>query len=144
MVESQENFPKAALWRRFAAMVYDSVLLFAVLWLAGIVVYPITQGQSSPAYSLYLFTVMFLYFGWQWRHGGQTLGMKTWRVQLRPISDQPVTWWQTLVRFMISVVSLLAFGLGFFWSLWDAQRRTWHDYVSNTQLVVLPKDYYRM
>ncbi len=144
MVESQENLPKAALWRRFAAMVYDSVLLFAVLWLAGIVVYPITHGQNSPVYNLYLFVVMFLYFSWQWRHGGQTLGMKTWRVQLRAVSDQPVTWWQTLVRFMISVVSLLAFGLGFFWSLWDAQRRTWHDQVSNTQLVVLPKDYYRM
>lgn len=139
MVESQENLPKALLWRRFAAMVYDSVLLFAVLYFAGLVAYPITQGQSSPAYSLYLFVVMFLYFGWQWRHGGQTLGMKTWRVQLRPTEAKPVTWWQTLIRFMISWVSLLAFGLGFFWSLWDEQRRTWHDYVSQTQLVVLPK-----
>jgi uncharacterized RDD family membrane protein YckC len=65
--------------------------------------------------------------------------MKVWRLQLQSISGQPLSWQQILVRFLIGIVSWLAFGLGFFWAIVDKQHRTWHDQVSDTCVVLLPK-----
>jgi uncharacterized RDD family membrane protein YckC len=152
MTEAVEILAKVTLWRRFAVIVYDSILLFVVLYLAGALafgaMYWVWNEEAalnlpqSPFYSLYLFAVMFVYFGWQWLHGGQTLGMKTWRVQIRPLSQPRLTWGQVLLRFLVAWLSFAAFGLGFLWSLWDAERRTWHDIASNSALVMLPKDFY--
>jgi uncharacterized RDD family membrane protein YckC len=152
MSEGAETLVKAALWRRFAVIVYDSILLFVVLYLAAVFAFAAMYWvwneaaalslQQSPFYRLYLFAVMFFYFGWQWQHGGQTLGMKTWRVQIRPLNQPRLTWGQMLTRFLIAWVSFATFGLGFLWSLWDAERRTWHDIASRSVLVVLPKDFY--
>lgn len=138
-IESDSVKPMTAhLWRRMAAILYDSILVFAVLYFAGLVAYPLTQGDSSsPFYSLYLGVVIYVYFAWQWQQGGQTLGMKTWRICLRSTNDKPLTWWRMMVRFMVAVFSFFAFGLGFLYSLRDANRHTWHDKASETELIVL-------
>ncbi|OUD13354.1 hypothetical protein TPSD3_10885 [Thioflexithrix psekupsensis] len=120
-----------------AAILYDSILVFAVLYFAGLVAYPITQGDSSSSfYSLYLGVVIYVYFAWQWQYGGQTLGMKTWRIRLRATNDKPLTWWRMLVRFMVAVFSFFVLGLGFLHSLWDDNRHTWHDKASETELIM--------
>jgi uncharacterized RDD family membrane protein YckC len=129
----------ANLLRRFAAIFYDSLLLFAVLFNAAALVYPLTHGKISFAFRIYLLLVCFFYFVWSWLHGGQTLGMKVWRLQLQTISGQPLSWQQTFVRFLTAMVSWLVFGLGFFWAIVDKQHRTWHDRVSDTCVVLLPK-----
>ncbi len=129
----------ANLYRRFAAIFYDSLLLFAVLFVAAALVYPLTHGEISFAFRVYLLLVCFFYFAWPWLHGGQTLGMKVWRLQLQSISGQPLSWQQTFVRFLTAMVSWLAFGLGFFWAIVDKQHRTWPDRISDTCVVLLPK-----
>jgi uncharacterized RDD family membrane protein YckC len=129
----------ANLLRRFAAIFYDSLLLFSVLFVAAALVYPLTHGEINFAFRIYLLSICFFYFASPWLHGGQTLGMKVWRLQLQSISGQPLSWQQILVRFLIGIVSWLAFGLGFFWAIVDKQHRTWHDQVSDTCVVLLPK-----
>jgi uncharacterized RDD family membrane protein YckC len=127
------------LLRLFMAIFYDSLLLFSVLFLAAALAYPITHGQVSLLFRIYLLTICFFYFAWPWLHGGQTLGMKAWRIQLQSNKNKPITKQQVLLRFSMAIVSWMALGMGFFWAIVDKQRRTWHDWVSDTYLVFIEK-----
>ena len=130
------------LLRRLASITYDGLLLFSVLFLATAIVLPLNAGRAIPAhqplYDAYLLGVSFAYFGWFWTHGGQTLGMKAWRVRLRSVPGPPVSWWQALARFSGAIVSWLPLGMGFWWCLLDPTRCAWHDRWSRTRLVHEP------
>lgn len=118
-------------------MVYDGLLLIG-LWMiaAAAVVIPLGSevSASNPLFQLYLMAIAWLYFAISWR-GGQTLGMKAWRIRIRG-QQQPLTWLATLVRFVVALASIGCLGLGFAWSLLHPQRKTWHDLASGTWLVV--------
>jgi uncharacterized RDD family membrane protein YckC len=79
------------------------------------------------------------YFVISWRRGGQTIGMRAWRLRVVRSDGRPLDTRQALVRFGISLLSLAAVGLGFFWALIDAQNRTWHDIAAETLVVRLEK-----
>lgn len=72
--------------RRLLGMVYESLLLFGVLFLAGYLFSALTQQHSGLMYrhamQAWLFVVLGAYFVWFWTHGGQTLAMKTWKIRL--------------------------------------------------------------
>lgn len=138
------TLPRAPLIRRLAAIAYDAFLLFGVLFLASLLALPFTaddaQRAHHPLFSVYLFVVSFIFFGWFWTHGGQTLGMRAWRVRVvRHDNGGTITWWQASLRFLVATLSWLMLGTGFLWSVFDKERRTWHDIYSETVLVVLPK-----
>ena len=38
------------------------------------------------------------------------------------------------------MISLLPFGLGFFWQLVDKERLAWHDRISKTRLIYYPRE----
>lgn len=123
-------------------MSYDGLVLFAVLFAATVVVLPLNRGQAfaphNVAYTIYLLAVSFVYFGWFWTHGGQTLGMRAWGVRLVGQSEDRVSWRQSLVRYLTALVSLAPLGLGFLWAVFDRESRAWHDHASGTRLVVQP------
>ena len=78
------------------------------------------------------------FFSWFWMHGGQTLGMKAWRMQLRNHDGGPVQWHQAILRYLTAWVSWLSI-VGMLWCVVDAQRRSLQDIVSRTELVVQPR-----
>lgn len=125
-------------FRHLAIIVYDSLLLLALLFLATAIVLPFNSGEafSSSQYffPLYLLSVCFLFYGWFWTHGGQTLGMKTWKIKVLTFDYQPMTWWQALKRFITAIISWLLLGMGFLWKLIDKKHYTWHDRLSKTAL----------
>lgn len=127
------------LFRRLMIMLYDAVVIVALLMAAAAV--PMLFGMANytaakdPAYTLYLITVWFLYLGWCWRKGGMTLGMRAWRVCIENELGNRPSWKQCLVRFLASLLSAFLAGLGFAWSLFDSDRRTWHDVMSRTRLL---------
>ena len=131
--------PPARLARRLAAAAYDMLLLAAVLFFATVPAVALRGGHAvaprSPLFTLYLLAVAWFYFAWQWRRGGQTLGMKTWRIALRADDGGPIAWRQTLVRYAGAILSWAALGLGFLAALRDPSCRTWHDRWSRTRLV---------
>ena len=130
---------QAGLLRRLAAGFYDLLLLASVLFLATALALPITHGKAvepgNTLFNLYLLTVSFGYYGYFWCHGGQTLGLRAWKVKVIGINGQPVGRHQAFIRFIIGTVSFLAFGLGFVWSLYDKNGLTWHDRASKTLVV---------
>jgi uncharacterized RDD family membrane protein YckC len=89
---------------------------------------------------LYVAACPFLFYGWFWTHGGQTLGMRAWRIKALQVNGEPMTWRRSIVRVMAAHLSLLVLGLGYLWMLVDRERLTWHDRLSNSRLVLLTRD----
>jgi len=71
--------------------------------------------------------------------GGQTVGMKPWRLRIVGADGGPIGFRRALLRFAVALVSLAALGLGFLWCLIDRERRAWHDIAAGTLLVRLEK-----
>jgi len=140
-----DNPPEpASLLRRLAALFYDSLLLLAIWFIATAILLPLTGGEAiqanNPLLSTYLLFISFFFYGWFWIHGGQTLGMRTWRLQLRNLRPGPVTWLQALLRFIVALPAGLLLGLGYLWMLVDKQKLTWHDRYSETCIVQLKEN----
>lgn len=76
-----------------------------------------------------------LYATWSWRRGGQTLGMRPWRIAVTGDDVQPPSLPSLWVRYAVASVSLGLAGLGFWWALIDRDRLTWHDRASGTRMI---------
>ncbi len=134
------------LLRRFAAMLYDSLLLSGVL-LAAVTLATLPLGllwgvELDPAHALfqlYLLAVIVLFFVYFWIRGGQTLGMRAWRLRVLRDDGAPLTLRDALLRLLYASFSWLALGAGFLWALFDQDGLTWHDRASRTRLVLLKK-----
>jgi uncharacterized RDD family membrane protein YckC len=74
-----------------------------------------------------------------WRRGGQTLGMRPWRLKVVATDSLPPTWRALWLRYAVGTLSLLLGGLGFWWAWVDRDKLAWHDRVSRTRMVRLPK-----
>lgn len=137
---------QARLPRILGAIFYDTIIVFAIIFVAA-QWFPLLseQHQTMPAIvifkQIYVLGIIFLYFAYSWRRGGQTIGMKSWRLRLQnsETKEQEISWRQCLIRYSVSIFSWLLAGLGFLWILFNAQHRSWHDLASGTRLIVLPK-----
>jgi uncharacterized RDD family membrane protein YckC len=100
--------PPAAIARRLASMVYEGVLLFGVLMVAGLIYGVATQQRHAlvGAHGLQavLFLVLGVYFVTFWSRGGQTLAMKTWHVRLTRADGGPVSPRRAAARYLLSWV----------------------------------------
>lgn len=128
-----------SLSRRFLAIFYDSLLLASILFFGTAILLPLTGGEAIPAgnvfYALYLGSLSYAYFAWQWVHGGQTLGMRAWHVALTRLDDGPPGWGEASLRFLLALLSWLPAGFGFFWARFDRDGLALHDRLSKTRLV---------
>jgi uncharacterized RDD family membrane protein YckC len=79
------------------------------------------------------------FFGVFWMKSGQTLGMQAWRIKLVPSAGNELTFGRVVTRCGAALLSAACFGLGYAWCLVDRRGRTWHDTLSGTELVLLPK-----
>lgn len=133
----------APLWRRLLAALYDGLLLVAI-WMAAdllaVVGGDLLGLRPGPAFiRAYLLGLSFLFFGWFWCHGGQTLGARAWRLQVRRADGSGLRWTDAALRFALGALAWLPLGLGLLMGLFDHRRRGVHDYLSGTEVVLLPK-----
>jgi uncharacterized RDD family membrane protein YckC len=100
------NWPDASLRRRLAAMVYEGVILFGVVMIAGLVYSPLTGQhhalQGRHGLQAFVFLVLAAYFIGFWSHGGQTIAAKTWQVRIMMRDGRPLTLWRALARFLLA------------------------------------------
>ena len=142
LTPSADHLPACGLFRRLASMVYDSLLVAAVLMVAAaalIIPYGSEIRSGTLWFQIYLVLACWAYFAVCWRMGGQTVGMRAWRIRLVTADGRKIGWAHSALRFFAAVASAAPAGLGFFWSLFEPRRRTWHDLASSTRLVVEPK-----
>jgi len=132
-----KNQKPAGLFRRFAAMSYDALLLLAsLLFFLGIAL--AIHGEEElprPVAQAIVLLVIFCFFAFFWRRGGQTLGMQTWRLFLQSNGGEKVTIKHCALRFLGAILSFATAGLGYFWMWFDKENRTWPDMISKTMVV---------
>jgi uncharacterized RDD family membrane protein YckC len=135
----------SGLLRRLASMAYDLLVVGALLMMAALPVVLLAGDHLRVApgralFQAYLLLVTFLFFGGFWVHGGQTPGMRAWRLRLIGAAGAGVSWRQAAGRFCAALLSWLAGGLGYLWALRDPQGRAWHDRLSATRLVLISRE----
>lgn len=150
-----------SLLRRMACWVYEGMLLFAVVFMAGWLFSTLGQMRDAmdsrrPLLQAFLFVIFGIYFSWFWSRG-QTLAMKTWNIRLVGRSGAPVRQWRALLRYVLSWIwflpplAALAFvhlsggeiavvmlGWVAVWAVlsrFHPQRQFWHDVLAGTRLV---------
>lgn len=136
----------APLWRRAAALFYDTLFVTALLILATFLALVVTGGEPVPPegpgqwlYRVWLLLWVTGYFTFFWCRFGQTPGMKVWRLLLLRPADTPCLG-PALARFGFGLASLALAGLPFLAALGDGQRRTWIDRRLDTRVVrLLPR-----
>ncbi len=127
--------------RRLASMAYESLLMIGVLaatFLLPYVLLGVIWQIAAPGWVelLHLVLVLGIYFVWLWRRDGQTLAMKTWRLKLESaITGGRLSLTQALLRYALSWFSLLFFGAGILWAIFDRDRQFLHDRLSGTRIV---------
>jgi uncharacterized RDD family membrane protein YckC len=134
----------SGLLRRFGAMLYDGLLLMALLMLATLPFVALRRGEfvepgDNTVYRLTLFAVIFGYFVGYWCWKGRTLGMQSWGLQLQTPEQGRPGFAAASLRFVAALLSWAPLGLGFFWQLWDRDRLAWHDRLSRTRLNHYPR-----
>ncbi len=132
------------LLRRFAAIVYDSLLVAALLFLATVPFIAVRGGEPVESgdnflYRLVLGGVVYAFFVGFWSRSGRTLGMQSWGLQLETVTGEVPSVAKASLRLLAASLSWAALGLGFLWQLWDPEKLTWHDRLSNTRLIYYPK-----
>ena len=146
-LNTTEPLPAAPFWRHLLAMLYDSLLIIplfmaaAALWIAF---FGPTKTLDEPAVPAVLqwcswILILLLFFGIFWRRAGQTLGMQAWRIELISTSGEPLTWKQVTIRLSGAMLSAVFFGGGYLWRFVPPHHRYWHDRLSQTRLVLVPK-----
>ena len=147
--------PRAGFFRRLGAWVYDFLIVIAILLLATLIALALQAGltasgllvlpqgtepseflRSNLLFQAYLFFCLFGFFIWFWRRGGQTAGMKTWRLKLQSLDGNRLTHQQCVIRLITSL-----FGLGNILIFWPGtNKRSLQDICSKTEVIVLSKE----
>jgi uncharacterized RDD family membrane protein YckC len=132
----------AGLRRRLASMLYESLLLIGVLALTFLV--PLLMLGIGTNYTpnggvlwVYIFFVLGGYFLWYWRRGGQTLAMQTWKLKIVDINGGVISLKQGWLRYALAWPSVLFFGAGLVWALFDREHQFLHDRLAGTRIVLL-------
>ena len=154
----------APVWRRLVAVSYDGLLYLALLMAGLVLSLPfiaafVAKDASTPLHNFavlqtYGFIVGVGFFGWSWTHGGQTLGMRVWRLQVRRVDGSGLRWPVAVLRFAAGMAPLVMglaaarqFGpaaggialLGYLPCLFSARGQAFNDWIAGTEVVVLPR-----
>jgi uncharacterized RDD family membrane protein YckC len=133
----------ASLGRRFGAILYDSLLVLALMFLGTLPFIAVREGQpvdpGNILYQVTLLLITYLFFVVFWSRFGRTLGLQSWRLRIETADGSKPGFAAASLRFFAAIISWLPAGLGFWWQLWDKDGLTWHDRWSGTRLVHYPK-----
>lgn len=122
---------RAGFGNRLVALIIDSILLGIVtsIFTVG---HPFTTGANGISALL-----AFAYYGYfEGGPAGQTIGKKVMNIRVVRVADGGELGWGTaLLRHLCRYLSAFACGIGFLWMLWDKDKMTWHDKLSQTLVV---------
>ena len=132
------------LLRRLGGILYDTLIAGSVVFIIAAITLFILQvngmGEVKPNSTLsnmlflyYLF-IAYVFFTWFWTHGGQTVGMKAWKIRVENMQGRPINMIEATARFgfalFLPVISQL-------WCLIDRDKMALHDRLSRTKLTYI-------
>lgn len=161
-IRTPDNSLPCPLWRRLAALVYDLLAVVAIVMVVGLLCQLATGGKlitTGPQVSIPWWyqplqgLAVAAYFISSWRYGGQTLGMRPWRIRLTRSDGGVPSWLQALLRVLVAAapllllmlnpllglrttlwIAVLAWAVWFAPALFDPRRRALHDLLAGTEL----------
>ena len=159
-IDSTDALLAPSLRRRMACWIYEGLLLFAVMFMAGYLFSTLSQTRHALDNRLglqaFIFLIFGIYFTW-FGQKGQTLAMKTWRIRVVDTSGQALTQPRALWRYVLSWVwflpplALVSFfslsggetvglmmGWVLLWALmsrFQSEGQFWHDIWAGTRLI---------
>jgi len=126
-------------WRRTVSLLYESLLLLAVIFVASFIFHLIFRDPNAvyfrPLYQFYLLIIMGYYFTWFWTNGGQTLSMQTWKMRVVTTDGHPLNKRKATTRYLLAVVGIFFFGIGLLWALIDRDHQFLHDRLAGTHII---------
>lgn len=144
MSELATLLPAPPLWRRMLAFLYDLLALIGLWVFVTLIAVAINGGQAVDGWprliGLYpaLWLVSGAYFALSWRYGGQTLGMRPWRLLAERDDGTPLGLGRACWRYLCGWLNALPAGAGWLLCLFDRDRRSLHDHLAGTRLALLP------
>lgn len=149
------EFKPASLIKRLAAMFYDFMLLVGLSFgygafalLARSIFFPTSVDTNAPegfalpgiTFQLGWCLMITFFFVFFWRRGGQTLGMRAWKIRVINKDGSNINIPQGIIRCLIAPFSLGLLGLGYLWCLFDKEGQTVHDKLSKSVVIQLKKE----
>lgn len=133
-----KSYVSSPVWRRLAAFLYDCLLLLAIFFIVTGIAIVLHDGEAIRhwSYTLLLYLIGFFFFAWFWRHGGQTLGMRAWRVRIVTEHGAKPEWSQCARRYLSGT---LLMPVTLIWALFDGEKKALHDRLSHTFIAVESK-----
>ena len=129
-----------SIWRRLASILYDFLLVVAVLIIMSIPFFSFDLQENNllkVTIQIYYYLITQYFFVWFWVHNQGTLGMKTWKIKIICDNNNRLSYKQAIIRFNVAIFSLLFFGLGFLISFFRKDKKCFHDIISKTALIKL-------
>lgn len=150
--------PRAGFGRRLLAMIYDTLVAVAVGMCAAMVMIIVMvvllknellplQGHAEPAaliqsswayklvIQLWVGTWIAGFFLWFWKKGGQTMGMRAWRLRIFSTTETPMSWSRLILRLVFSLG-----GIGTLLVLFDYKhKQSLQDRIAGTEVLQLSK-----
>jgi len=141
-----ETYKIAGFWRRVIALIYDTLIVISILFLGGlmgVLLATAVWGKQAMEdgilfennlFRLFLLSLWFGYYALSWMKGGQTLGMKPWRMYVFDKEGNTISLQQSMMRFFTGFI-----GLGLLTIPFLQNRSAVQDMTSSTQTLLKPK-----
>ncbi len=141
-MNTQARRSLAGLWIRLAALMYEAVLAFAIVFVAAYLFIAhareIPSGWLQLFFYAYLLSICGAYFVFCWVRTGQTLAQKTWGLQLTHLDGSLLRPGRAILRYLLALASVGS-GIGLLWAAFDPEQQFLHDRLTGSRLVVAEK-----
>jgi uncharacterized RDD family membrane protein YckC len=135
---SPGSLPLASLRVRLLSLLYEAMLLFAVLFVSSYLFLGLARDAQSGVprtlFQIYLLSVCGAYFLFCWTRTGQTLALKTWRLRVVTQHGRALALRQALLRYLLAIPGMLS-GVSLLWAVFDREHLFLHDRLAGTRIV---------
>ena len=128
------------IWRRSASILYDSLLVLAVLIIMSLPFFNFNLEENLSLkiiVQIYYYLITQYFFVWFWVNNEGTLGMKTWKIKIVSEDGNKISYIEAIIRFNVAIFSFIFFGLGFLMCFLRKDKKCLHDFISKTVLIKL-------
>lgn len=125
-----------SVFKRLLAMAYDSILVATVMFIGCGIILFFNKGQAISQgtiwFQIYLIGIWMLFCTWFWVNGGQTIGLRAWKLKIVDYDNKTITWTQAVLRFLIPIITV---GISFAWCFIDKDSQALHDRLAKTKII---------
>ncbi len=125
--------------RRLVCMLYEGLVVFSILLVGFLLPQIVLSGFGYSMLPrmlwLHVLVLLMIYFVWCWLNGGQTLPMKTWKLRVVNADGTRLRPTQAILRYLAACPSIVLFGVGIFWAVFDNDKQFLHDRIAGTQII---------